>query len=565
MSEIVIVATLTITLTALAAMARYQRRLYELRSAERELRSSESRFRSLFETVLEGVYQTSPGGKILTANPALVRMLGYKSEAEFKKVDVADIYSSDVDRDLVLREFERCGEVRNLELQLRRSDGTIVTVLENGRRITDPVTGSVYYEGTLNDISDRKRAEQERQRYTRELEQARERLTQQAEQLLRQSEELRAARDAALTASKLKSEFLANVSHEIRTPMNGVMGMSGLLLGTELDDEQRDYAETVRTSAEFLLSIINDILDFSKIEAGRLTLCELPIALRSTVSQAAQMVSAAAREKGLELRCSIAPEVPDALIGDSGRLKQVLVNLIANAVKFTECGGVSVSCRLVADAGPLLQLRFEVSDTGIGIPPESQGIVFQPFTQVDGSATRRYGGTGLGLAICRQIVEMMQGEIGVDSTVGDGSTFWFTVRMGRAVAADSAPAPAPQSRPILVAEDQPINQRVAVSLIERRGYTVDVVSNGLEALDAILRKPYALVFMDCQMPSMDGLAATRELRRREADGARTVVVAMTAHAFDGDRERCLAEGMDDYISKPVMPEDLDRVISTWLK
>ena len=566
MPQFLVFISLTISLAALAVMARYQRRLFELRKAERDLRASEWRFRGLFENVIEAVYQTSPAGAILAANPALIRMLGYESEEEFKQVDVArDLYAHPRDREMLLRVFERTGEVRNMELELRRKDGGIVTVLENGRRVTDPVSGELYYEGTLNDITDRKRAEQERLRYTRDLEDAQDRLEKQADLLRRQSEELRQARDAALAASRMKSEFLANVSHEIRTPMNGVIGMTSLLLATPLSEEQRDYAQTVQTSAEFLLAIINDILDFSKIEAGRLSLCPVPFSVRSAVGQVVQMLAGSAKQKGLELTCAVDSGVPDELYGDAGRLKQVLVNLMGNAVKFTDRGRITVSCALVTEDHRDVTLRFEVSDTGIGIASESQSIVFQPFTQVDGSATRRHGGTGLGLAISRQIVLLMQGDIGLTSTPGEGSTFWFSVRLGKEQRRAPATEETTGEKAILLAEDHQINQRVAISLIEKRGYPVDVVSNGLQALDAMHRKKYALVFMDCQMPEMDGLAATRELRRREAEGHRTVVIAMTADAGADDRERCLSVGMDDYISKPLRQEELDRVMERWLR
>jgi PAS domain S-box-containing protein len=567
MPQILLLISIVLTIVSFATLTLYRRRLRDIRTAVQELRSSESRFRRLFENVLEGVYQTSSDGHILIANPALVRMLGYQSEEEFKRVNVeADLYARPEERAVFLRAFERDGELRNVELRLRRKDGEVITVLENGRRLTDPATGQTYYEGTLTDITDRKRAEQELRNHARKLEQAQGRLEQQASLLVQQSEELRQARDAALEASRLKSEFLANVSHEIRTPMNGVIGMTSLLLETNLSDEQRDYATTVRRSAEFLLSIINDILDFSKVEAGRMSLQRTGFSLRQTVAHAMQLLAHSAAQKGIELSWSVDDGVPDALRGDAGRLSQVLINLAGNAIKFTESGYVRVRWAVAAADAMGVSLRCEVSDSGIGISPESQSIVFQPFTQVDGSSTRRHGGTGLGLAICKQIIELMGGDIGVESELEKGSTFWFQVRLEtQPVAAPVAPAISPSRRAdILVAEDNVINQRVATALIERRGYRADVVSNGQEALDALLRQSYALVLMDCQMPVMDGFEATREFRKRESQARRTPVIAMTAHAMSGDRERCIAAGMDDYLSKPVLPEDLDRIFERWL-
>jgi PAS domain S-box-containing protein len=567
MPQILLLISIVLTIVSFATLTLYRRRLRDIRTAVQELRSSESRFRRLFENVLEGVYQTSSDGHILIANPALVRMLGYQSEEEFKRVNVeADLYARPEERAAFLRAFERDGELRNVELRLRRKDGEVITVLENGRRLTDPATGQTYYEGTLTDITGRKRAEQELRNHARKLEQAQGRLEQQASLLVQQSEELRQARDAALEASRLKSEFLANVSHEIRTPMNGVIGMTSLLLETNLSDEQRDYATTVRRSAEFLLSIINDILDFSKVEAGRMSLQRTGFSLRQTVAHAMQLLAHSAAQKGIELSWSVDDGVPDALRGDAGRLSQVLINLAGNAIKFTESGYVRVRWAVAAADAMGVSLRCEVSDSGIGISPESQSIVFQPFTQVDGSSTRRHGGTGLGLAICKQIIELMGGDIGVESELEKGSTFWFQVRLEtQPVAAPVAPAISPSRRAdILVAEDNVINQRVATALIERRGYRADVVSNGQEALDALLRQSYALVLMDCQMPVMDGFEATREFRKRESQARRTPVIAMTAHAMSGDRERCIAAGMDDYLSKPVLPEDLDRIFERWL-
>lgn len=536
-------------------------------------------------------------------------------------------------------------------------------------------------------------------------------------------DELVQAREAALENSRLKSQFLANMSHEIRTPMNGVLGMAGLLLKTHLTQKQHDFTQAIRTSAEHLLAIINDILDFSKLEAGEMQLESLDFDLEGTVEAVVDLLATQAEEKGLELAVLIAPEVPRQLQGDPGRLRQVLLNLMGNALKFTSAGEVVLRTFLLSSNPRTALLRFEVSDTGIGISPEAQQKLFQAFSQVDASTTRKYGGTGLGLVISKQLVNLMGGEIGVESAIGQGSTFWFTAKflkqeavrkqalpdplmdlkllvadasatvrqavryltqswgmeldeaangevalaklrlaaaqgepydavifdqqllkyhggnLAEAIRSDSALAatklvmmtsinqrdvaeqlleagvssylikPVRASRlfdalltamatrivsalegsrelsglslavsapvaiaglKILLAEDHPINQQVILNQLSLLGYEADLASNGREALEMLDQKHYDLVFMDCQMPLLDGYAATQALRQREAArvvksrrSQQTVVIALTAHAMPADREKCLAAGMDDYLSKPVDQEDLQAVLVRW--
>jgi PAS domain S-box-containing protein len=389
----------------------------------------------------------------------------------------------------------------------------------------------------------------------------------------RVEDEMARARDLAEAGLKARSQFLANMSHEIRTPMNAVIGVADLLAGTDLEAEQREFVETILESGKHLLRVVNDIMDFSKIDGGHLDFVEAQFDLDAMVSGVVRMQRPDAEAKGLEL--AVAGDLPAVTVrGDEARLRQALLNLVSNAIKFTDRGGVTVSVR--ADSADDQSFRFEVRDTGSGIDPSEHARLFDPFVQVDESSTRRAGGTGLGLAICRRLVNLMGGEIGVDSRRGEGATFWFTVRLrGTDAAAGDAPPidaespatderPTPTSRRILIVEDNLVNQKILLKMIERLGGDADVASDGYEALEAMKRTDYGLVFMDCQMPNLDGFQTTRQIRRLETLGNRRPVVALTANAMSGDRERCLAAGMDDYLTKPVTMDGVDGVVRKWL-
>ena len=391
--------------------------------------------------------------------------------------------------------------------------------------------------------------------------------------------------EAADAASRAKSQFLANMSHEIRTPMNGILGMSELLLQTPLSDKQRRFANTIHSSGTALLEIINDILDFSKAEASKLELERIRFDLRKTVKEVMELFVESAHGKAIELVCDLSDSIPPVFKGDPVRLRQILINLVSNAVKFTDRGQVVVTVAIAEDSPSHETLRFEVQDSGIGIEEAAHAKIFEAFSQADGSTTRKYGGTGLGLAIVKQLVHCMEGTVGVRSVLGEGATFWFTARLEKVLGqtregqqeraerqetnqADAAPG-IPEKElvgtRILLAEDNPVNRDVAIEMLRLIGCDVDAVEQGQEAVAAVQARRYDMVLLDCQMPVMDGLAASQAIRAGERGSNRHVpIVALTASAMKGDRERCLEAGMDDYLSKPFTQATLQNIVCRWV-
>jgi PAS domain S-box-containing protein len=498
----------------------------------------ESEYRRLFERNLAGVFRWRPDGTILDSNAAFARMLGFASREELIGRSYWDFETGEVER-LRPRGNLAGDAIGNRTVCLRPAQGDEVWLLENISAVE--TADSVIYETTVIDVTELKRYQ----------------------------EELREARDAAEAASRSKSAFLANMSHEIRTPMNGILGMTELALGTPLNPDQREYLDGVRTSAEVLLRVINDILDFSKIEAGKLHLENVAFDPRECVNHALRGLGVAARRKGLEIACTFSPEVPRRVAGDPVRFVQVLNNLVGNAIKFTDRGGVALDIAAWVLGTHDVELVVAVTDTGIGIAPDKQKLIFESFAQADASTTRRFGGTGLGLSISSTLVRMMGGEILVKSEPGAGSTFTFNVRFGLPAAehAQEAPksgysgeeapagaAPGKTSVRVLLADDNPVNQKLAKRMLEKLGCTVQVADNGRAAVEEWKNGVYDAVFMDVQMPEIDGFEATRLIREEERATAAawpTPIVAMTAHALSDDRRRCLDSGMDGYLSKPV--------------
>jgi two-component system, sensor histidine kinase len=535
--------------------------------AQKDITEARDYIQNILTSITESLIVLDLEGRITMVNKATLDWLGY-TEEELLGKDMRLILGSEEElfyRDAVERIIER-RVINNVEKSFHTKAGGEIPVLFSCsimRKGDGPIQGIVC---VALDIAERKKAEA----------------------LLEQS------REKAVAASKAKSEFLANMSHEIRTPMNGVLGMMDMLLRSQLDEEQKRFADTAYSSANLLLYILNDILDLSKIEAGKMELEQIHFHLSEEVEDVIELFSVRAAAKGLALCLTVDEGTSDSVRGDPVRLRQILSNLIGNAVKFTDKGEIKVRAGQVKQQGNAVSLRFEISDTGIGIDEEAQQSIFDSFSQADASTTRKHGGTGLGLSISRQLVQLMGGTMGVESRLGEGSTFWFTVRLERSLHKVERRRPVKREcirnitetalhsairgksagesggndwtgRRILLAEDNLVNQQVALVMLASLKSRVDVANNGREAIEAHSRGSYEVIFMDCQMPEVDGYEATRAIREQEKKSnlPRVPIIALTAHAMQGDYEKCLAAGMDDYLTKPFTMEQLFSSLRRW--
>ena len=500
----------------------------EKKEMENALKESEARFKQLAELFPETIYESDLLGKVTYANDHACKCFGYTRDDLKDGVNIINLVAQN-DRELIVKRIkEKIQGIDNgyLEYTAMRKDGSTfpamgftAVIMNNG----DP-SG---LRGFIIDITERKKVELE---------------------LIR-------AKEQAQTANVMKSQFLANMSHEIRTPMNGIQGFLDLLQKTSLSSEQMDYIREAKTASKMLLYLINDILDFSKLDAGKLTIENVNFNIRTAVEDAVSILMPKASEKQLELKIIINNSVPEEVIGDPDRLRQILNNLICNAVKFTETGKITVTVDSVEQIDGKALICFEIKDTGIGISEQSVKKLFRPFIQADASTTRKFGGTGLGLAISKELVELMQGNIYVDSEEGKGSTFRFSIltqiskKFKESTAVEKL-REKPQPR-ILLVEDSKMNQKLFKIMLKKKNMSCDIAIDGSEALKALAKKEYDIVFMDCQMPVMDGYESTTKIREMEGDKNHTYIVAMTANTMEGDKEKCLKAGMDDYISKPI--------------
>lgn len=525
-------------------------KLYEnlKRSSESALNQEKDKLLSILTSLADGILEIDIQGNILYANPVALATLNMTHAALTNKqlLDFFRLHSADLtpieDNHQLESLLQQTKGLRDDNALLIRTDQShlAVSFALSPIQQNNSIAGYVV---TFRDMSLQKAAE----------------------------EELRKAKELAEDAAETKANFLATMSHEIRTPLNGVIGTATLLSDTSLDATQQEYVSTLKRSAEVLLSLINDILDFSKMDAGKLTLESIPFAPTALINDLNSMFQSQFEQKNLKTHYQLDDKLPTWLLGDEHRLRQVLINLIGNALKFTEQGEVTVYVKLVGVLGNQCRIRFSVQDTGIGISTVAQARLFEAFTQADGSTTRQFGGTGLGLSISKKIVELMKGKLQVESTEGQGSRFFFDILLNKtdspinsSVKPEIITPASVKGKKVLLVEDNKINQMVAGKLLEKFGYAYDIAENGLQAVEKATSNHYDTILMDCQMPVLDGFEATQRIRQLEQTGSQhTPIIGLTANALAGDREKCLACGMDDFTTKPIKLDELASKLAQW--
>ena len=544
-----------------------------------EVSQSEKKFRNLFENSVEGIFQFTKEGKFLTVNPALIKMLGYSSDEDIKRLGlVDDIFKRKSDWELLSKLLEKQGKVRNFRVPYKKKDGTEITVRMNVRTYEDEESGMLVYEGSLQDITQQVQAESEKQKAL--------------DALRLEKNKADSVAKKAQQESSFKSKFLANMSHEVRTPMNSVMGFLTLIENDLFEDKEelKNFARDARLAAESLLDIINNILDISKIEAGKMELDEIEFDIRNEINKAVSIITQSVKAKGLIFEQMISDSIPVKIFGDPTRYRQIVLNLLSNSVKFTEQGKISLIVNAQSQSDSVIEIMTTVQDTGAGIPSDKLSILFEPYIQVKNKKGAKEG-TGLGLVISREFVKMMHGEMNVESKVGLGSKFSFNVKMklqpdaviesdlteATSIAvheefqskleSDAVPETKAEAAPkkrILLVEDNPISQNLELKILREVGYNVEAVSNGFDAIQSAQSGAYSLILMDVEMTDMDGITATQKIRALDTPIAKIPIIAVTAHSSMKDRERCLAAGMDDYIAKPINIHFLKITIDQWL-
>lgn len=578
MYESVIFVLFLSILSVIGSAVNFRLRLQAAKNAAK-VAASERRFRSIFNNSAEGIFQSTLDGKFIIANPSMAKILGYSDPSELMKVDIAkDLFRSPEEREKLINLIMKKGAVEDYQITLKKKNGENVIVKLNDRIFYDEEDNSAYLEGSIRDITQQVIIEEKKRAAEKELREEKKR----ADMLA----------DEAMQLSLAKSKFLAYLGHEIRTPVNGIIGYLSLIENDyyENPEELKEFVSNAKASADSLLEILNSILDLTKIESGRMELYEVDFNLNDLIDQAISINMGKIREKGLYISKEVDSKIPHTLRGDATRIRQIFVNLISNAIKFTEKGKIEIYSRLESISENSLEIMSSVRDTGIGIPEEKLENLFKPFSQVDASHSSKYGGTGLGLMICKQFVNMMGGNIGVESKVDAGSTFYFTIKLN-----SKKPEPVVYStdssyrnfdiknykteyhspyhddlkmkrsrHTILLAEDNVVNQKVMLRMLSELGYSAEAVSNGKETIDKVANGNFSAVLMDVQMPEMDGFTATKYIRVLDEPKRNIPIIAITAHALKGDKEKCIEVGMNDYITKPVNVKQLANVLDSWL-